>query len=82
MLTVNCFANIIGYTGQISQEEYDALSDADQERYNKTDTVGKAGLEKGTGFPASGEKGNEKLYVNNVGKVIKTSKGHKAQSRK
>ena len=24
----NCFANIIGYTGQISQEEYDALSDA------------------------------------------------------
>lgn len=42
----NCFANIIGYTGQISQEEYDALSDADQERYNKTDTVGKAGLEK------------------------------------
>ena len=31
----NCFANIIGYTGQISQEEYDALSDADQERYKQ-----------------------------------------------
>ena len=57
MLTSNCFANIIGYTGQISQEEYDALSDADQEKYNKTDTVGKAGLEKALEFPASGKKG-------------------------
>ena len=75
----NCFANIIGYTGQISQEEYDALSDADQERYNKTDTVGKAGLEKALDSQLQGKKGNEKLYVNNVGKVIKTVK---AQSPK
>ena len=70
-----CFANIIGYTGQISQEEYDALSDADQERYSKTDTVGKAGLEKAMDSQLQGKKGSEKLYVNNVGKVIKTVKG-------
>ena len=38
MLTVTVLQTFIGYTGQISQEEYDALSDADQERYNKTDT--------------------------------------------
>lgn len=42
-----CFANIIGYTGQISVEEYDALSKEEKEEYDKTDTVGKAGLEKG-----------------------------------
>ena len=65
----------IGYTGQISQEEYDALSDADQERYSKTDTVGKAGLEKAMDSQLQGKKGSEKLYVNNVGKVIKTVKG-------
>ena len=76
----NCFANIIGYTGQISQEEYDALSDADQEKYNKTDTVGKAGLEKALDSQLQGKKGNEKLYVNNVGKVIKTVKGTKPKA--
>ena len=53
-----------------------ALSDADQERYNKTDTVGKAGLEKALDSQLQGKKGNEKLYVNNVGKVIKTVKGN------
>ena len=37
-----CFANIIGYTGQISQEEYDALSKEEQEKYALTDTVGKS----------------------------------------
>ena len=41
-----CFANIIGYIGQISQEEYDALSKKEKEEYSKTDTIGKSGLEK------------------------------------
>lgn len=41
-----CFSNVIGYTGQISTDEYDALSKEDQETYSKTDTVGKSGLEK------------------------------------
>ncbi len=40
------FANIIGYTGQISQEEYDALSEKEQKKYSLTDTVGKAGLDR------------------------------------
>lgn len=40
----------------ISQEEYDALSDADQERYSKTDTVGKAGLEKAMDSQLQGKK--------------------------
>lgn len=67
-----CFANIIGYTGQISTEEYDALSKEDQKRYDKNDTIGKAGLEQSMDSVLKGEKGEVKLYVNNVGKVIET----------
>ena len=70
-----CFANMIGYTGQISQEEYDALSKEDQKKYDKNDTVGKSGLEKVMDYDLQGEKGELKLYVNNVGKVIETVKG-------
>lgn len=65
-----CFANIIGYTGQISTEEYDALSKEDQEKYDKNDTIGKAGIEKTMDSVLKGEKGEVKLYVNSVGKVI------------
>ena len=67
-----CFANIIGYTGQISAEEYDALSSQEQKKYNKNDTVGKAGIEKTMDTYLKGEKGEVKLFVNNVGKVIET----------
>lgn len=70
-----CFANVIGYTGQISTEEYDALSKEEQEAYDKTDTIGKAGIEKTMDSVLQGEKGEEKLYVNSVGKVIETAKG-------
>ena len=66
------FAHIIGYTGQISTDEYDALSKEDQETYSKTDTVGKSGLEKVLDSTLRGKKGEVKLYVNNVGKVLDT----------
>lgn len=69
-----CFANMIGYTGQISQEEYDALSKEDQEKYSLTDIVGKSGLEEVLDKELQGEKGEVKLYVNSVGKVIETTK--------
>ena len=68
-----CFANVIGYTGQISTEEYDALSKEDQEKYDKNDTVGKAGVEKTMDSYLKGEKGEVKLYVNSVGKVIEST---------
>lgn len=70
-----CFASVIGYTGQISQEDYDALSKKEQEAYSKQDTVGKAGLEKTLDKQLQGKKGQVKLYVNSVGKVIETIKG-------
>ncbi len=66
------FANIIGYTGQISQEEYDSLDSSEKENYSLTDTVGKSGLEQVMDSELQGEKGEVKLYVNSVGKVIDT----------
>ena len=66
------FANISGYTGQISTEEYNSLSDEEQEEYDQTDTIGKAGLEQTLDSTLKGKKGEVKLYVNNVGKVIET----------
>ena len=67
------FANIIGYTGGISQDEYDSLNKEEQKKYSLTDTVGKAGLEQVMDSYLQGEKGEEKLYVNSVGKVIESA---------
>lgn len=66
------FANLIGYTGQISQEEYNALSEEEKEQYDLTDTVGKSGLEQVLDSTLQGDKGEVKLYVNSVGRVIDT----------
>lgn len=66
------FASIIGYTGVISQEEYDALSEEQQQVYSLTDIVGKAGIEQLMDEYLQGEKGEEIVYVNNVGKVIES----------
>ena len=64
------FASILGYTGKISQEEYDTLSEKQQKKYAITDIVGKAGIEQLMDETLQGEKGEEIIYVNNVGKVI------------
>lgn len=66
------FASILGYTGKISQDEYDALTKEQQKKYSKTDIVGKAGIEQLMDEYLQGEKGLEYVYVNNVGKVIKS----------
>lgn len=64
------FASIIGYTGKISQEEYDALTEEQKKQYSITDIVGKAGIEQELDSYLQGKKGKENIYVNNVGKVI------------
>ncbi len=64
------FASILGYTGKISQEEYDALSKEQKKKYSITDIVGKAGIEQLMDEYLQGEKGEELVYVNNVGKEI------------
>ena len=74
------FANVLGYTGQISQDEYDSLGDDIKDRYSLTDIIGKAGLEQVMDEQLQGTKGEIKLYVNSVGKVIETTKGTEAQA--
>lgn len=74
------FASIIGYTGQISQEEYNALSEKEKKSYSLTDIVGKAGIEKSMDSTLQGEKGETRIYVNNVGKVIDSEKVTEAKA--
>ncbi len=68
----NAFANVVGYTGKISEDEYEELSEEEQEEYDLTDTIGKAGIEKTMDSYLRAQKGSVKVYVNNVGKVIET----------
>lgn len=63
------FASIIGYTGKISQEEYDELS-AEDDSYTLNDVIGKAGIEQYMDGTLQGEKGYEKLYVDYLGKAV------------
>ncbi|MBO5070922.1 MAG: peptidoglycan glycosyltransferase [Roseburia sp.] len=61
--------SIVGYTGKISQEEYDKLSAGD-DSYTLNDVVGKSGIEQYMDGELKGEKGYEKLYVDYLGKTI------------
>ncbi|MCI8293254.1 MAG: penicillin-binding protein [Hespellia sp.] len=63
------FASVIGYTGKISQEEYDALDKGIKEKYSLTDIVGKSGLEQYLDETLQGTKGEVSVYVDSVGKV-------------
>lgn len=63
------FAPLIGYIGQISQEELEEYN-ADNDVYKSTDIVGKAGLEKSFESQLQGVDGSETVYVDNLGKVL------------
>lgn len=62
-------AHIIGYTGNASTDDLVELKGS-AHNYNQNDVVGKAGVEKAMEEYLQGEKGNEVLYVDNVGRVI------------
>ena len=66
------FAQILGYTGKISNEELETLQN-ENPRYDLNDTVGKSGIEASMEMQLQGTKGSEIVYVDNVGKVIETS---------
>lgn len=66
------FAHIIGYTGKISQDEYDTLS-KENDTYSLTDVIGKSGIERYLDGELQGIKGSETVYVDNMGKVIETT---------
>ena len=63
------FASILGYTGKISNEEFESLSEGN-DNYSLNDVVGKAGIEQVMDATLQGSKGYEKLYVDHLGKAI------------
>ena len=66
------FAHIIGYIGNISTDEMESYNeDLDEdEQYDANDVVGKSGLESVYESELRGEDGYEKMYVDNMGKVL------------
>lgn len=64
------FAPILGYTGKISTEELEELSEEDPERYSTNSVVGKAGIEQYMETTLQGTDGEETIYVDNVGTVL------------
>ncbi|MCI9142739.1 MAG: penicillin-binding protein, partial [Lachnospiraceae bacterium] len=70
------FAHVLGYTGKISSEELTELNGQMEEAgmgvdvYNINDVVGKGGIEAYMETTLQGEKGYEKVIVDNMGKVI------------
>ena len=62
------FASILGYTGKISQTEYENLSQNDSS-YTTTDTVGKSGLEQYYESFLRGKNGEQVVYVDTLGRI-------------
>ncbi|HIS27656.1 MAG TPA: peptidase [Candidatus Pullilachnospira intestinigallinarum] len=65
------FSNLLGYTGQISSEELTKLQEENPDAgYSTTSIVGKSGLEQVMEPTLQGQDGSEKVYVDNLGKVL------------
>lgn len=62
------FSSIIGYTGPVSESEYTALHKKNKD-YTQNDTVGKAGMEQYYDTYLRGKNGEQKFYIDNVGRI-------------
>lgn len=62
------FSSIIGYTGPVSESEYTALHKKNKD-YTRNDTVGKAGMEQYYETYLRGKNGEQKFYIDNVGRI-------------
>lgn len=62
------FSSIIGYTGRISDTEYEQLS-ANDSSYTTNDIVGKTGLEQYYESYLRGTNGEREVYVDSVGRI-------------
>lgn len=68
------FSHIIGYVGKASQDDIDSLNgELGEKKYNSTDVVGKAGIEKVYETDLHGTDGQQVLYVDNLGKVLEVT---------
>lgn len=63
------FSHILGYTGQPSVDELNALYSIDNS-YLSSDEIGKIGIEQSLESDLRGVKGEERLYVNNLGATL------------
>lgn len=72
------FASMIGYTGKISTEEYEELSEKN-DSYSLTDVIGKSGIEQVMDEQLQGTKGSETVFVDVMGKELETT-DHKEPS--
>lgn len=62
------FSSIIGYTGRISDSEYEKLSAKDTS-YTTNDIIGKTGLEQYYESYLRGKNGEKEVYVDSLGKI-------------
>lgn len=83
------FAHILGYTGKISSDEMSELNEKLTEEgrnedalYSINDVVGKSGIEAYLETTLQGEKGFEKVVVDNTGKVIAIQEKQEAKAGK
>jgi len=67
-----CFSSVIGYTGVISTDEYETLSQTNS-NYSLNDVVGKAGIEQVMDAELQGTKGQKTFYVDSLGNVLQTT---------
>lgn len=80
------FAHVLGYTGKISSDELTDLNVQMEELgygsdvYNINDVVGKSGIEAYLETTLQGEKGYEKVIVDNMGKVISIEERKEAKA--
>ncbi|MCI9437144.1 MAG: penicillin-binding protein [Lachnospiraceae bacterium] len=80
------FAHVLGYTGKISPDELTDLNAQLEEQglgsdfYNINDVVGKSGIESYLETTLQGEKGYEKVIVDNMGKVISIEERKEAKA--
>ncbi|HUM82527.1 MAG TPA: penicillin-binding transpeptidase domain-containing protein [Lachnospiraceae bacterium] len=73
-----CFASIIGYTGKVSSEDLAELQ-AQNSSYSSSSIVGKSGIEKIMETSLQGFDGQETVYVDNLGKVLKVDEASKVE---
>ena len=62
------FASMIGYTGKISESEYEKLS-AQDSSYSRDDVIGKSGLEQYYESFLRGSNGEQVVYVDKFGRI-------------
>lgn len=64
------FAQLLGYTGTITEDELSELDEEEQEKYTSDDQIGKTGIEKEFESYLHGTKGYEKLILNQYKRIV------------